>query len=205
MDDRLYQIRKTILQMLSDRGYLVNPLELEQTKEEFKRSFAPDGQNISREAMTIFYVKKKDPTKQIYVFFPEDPKVGVKPIRKYVEMMKERQVARAIIVVQQNITAFAKQALNEFSQAKNIQLEQFNEAELLINITHHQLVPKHTLLAKEEKSELLQRYKMRESQLPRIQLNDPIARYFGLERGDVVKIVRPSETAGRYVTYRLVV
>ena len=43
----------------------------------------------------------------------------------------------------------------------------------------------------QEKSILLKRYKLKEAQLPRIQLNDPV--------------VRPSETAGKYVTYRLVV
>eukprot|EP01132_Coremiostelium_polycephalum_P004121 gene4121-5157_t len=196
--NRLYQIRKTVIQMLGDRGYLVGQADSDLTKEGFKAKYNAEG---SRKALMIFLVKKDDPADLIYVFFPDDPKVGVKPIREYVTQMKDKQVNRAIIVVQQNITPFAKQALAEFSQAKKIILEQFSEAELLVNITHHTLVPKHILLTKEEKLELLSRYKMKETQLPRIQINDPIARYYGLQRGNVVKIIRPSETAGRYVTY----
>ncbi|KAJ7373010.1 DNA-directed RNA polymerases I, II, and III subunit RPABC1 [Desmophyllum pertusum] len=117
--------------------------------------------------------------------------------------MQEENINRAMIVVQMGMTPSAKQALVDL--APKYILEQFMEAELMVNITEHELVPEHVLMTPEEKAELLQRYKLKEHQLPRIQSGDPVARYFGLKRGQVVKIIRPSETAGRYITYRLVV
>eukprot|EP01098_Paradermamoeba_levis_P009221 TRINITY_DN3829_c0_g1_i2.p1 TRINITY_DN3829_c0_g1~~TRINITY_DN3829_c0_g1_i2.p1 ORF type:complete len:209 (-),score=77.69 TRINITY_DN3829_c0_g1_i2:265-891(-) len=200
---RLYHIKKTVLKMLTDRGYLVSQSEFDQTLDEFKRKYNTDTPDFKRETLAIAKQNKNDPTDQIFVFFPDDEKVGVKPIRRYYERMKEEKVHKAIIVVQTSLTHFAKQVLSEF--APRFTLEYFTEGELLVNITDHILVPKHVVLTKEEKHALLTRYKLKETQLPRIQVRDPVARYLGLQRGNVVKIIRASETAGRYVTYRMVV
>jgi len=196
---KLFYIRRTLVQMMIDRGYLVSQSLKDETVEDFKGKFSSED---SREKLLLLFRKNDDPTDQIFIFFPEDQKVGVKPIRSYCEKMREQQVQKAIIVVQQGMSSFAKQALAEM--APKFRLEQFTETELLVNITEHSLVPKHTRLSKEEKKALLDKYKMKESQLPRIQIQDPVARYYGLERGEVVKIIRKSETAGQYVTYRLV-
>lgn len=83
-------------------------------------------------------------------------------------------------------------------------LQVFHESELLINITHHELVPQHIALSSDEKTDLLLKHKITEKQLMKILYNDPIVRYYGFERGQVVKIIRKSETAGHYETYRIV-
>ena len=110
---------------------------------------------------------------------------------------------RALLVINGKFSNFAKQTLAEV--ASDFVIEHFLENELLVDITEHELVPAHVVLSDGEKAALLARYKLKESQLPRIQLGDPVARFYGMQRGQVVKITRPSETAGRYVTYRIVV
>jgi len=210
MDDeaevyKLWRIRKTIMQLCHDRGYLVTQDELDQTLEGFKAQFGdkPSERRPGRADLIVLVAHNDDPTDQMFVFFPEEPKVGVKTIKTYCQRMQEENIHRAIIVVQHGMTPTAKQSLGDM--APKYILEQYLEAELLINITEHMLVPEHIVMTPDEKKELLDRYKLKESQLPRIQQSDPVSRYFGIKRGQVVKIVRPSETAGRYVTYRLVV
>jgi len=201
---KLFKIRKTLSKMLHDRGYIVTQADLNLDLSGFKDKF---GDNPTRDKLTMMHAMREDPTTQILVFFEDEPTVGVKPIKRNLNHMQEENVHRAIMVIQQKLTAFAKQALTNSvnSTGGKYKIEQFHEKELLINITEHQLVPKHSLLTPKEKKALLNKYKLKESQLPRIQSKDAVSRYFGLSRGDVLKIERPSETAGRYITYRLVV
>ncbi|KAL4429525.1 hypothetical protein ABPG74_014300 [Tetrahymena malaccensis] len=76
--------------------------------------------------------------------------------------------------------------------------------DLVINITKHQLVPKHVPLSAIEKKKLMEKYKINDAQLPKILSTDPITKYFGLRTKQVFKIERDSETAGKYITYRIV-
>mmetsp|Transcript_24020 Transcript_24020/g.60104 ORF Transcript_24020/g.60104 Transcript_24020/m.60104 type:complete len:207 (+) Transcript_24020:49-669(+) len=201
---RSYRVYKTIVQMLVDRKYLVTKEETELSRQDFMHNLEiSEGESeIPRDRMTLIKRKIDDPSDQIFVFFPSSERVGIDGISGYIKSMEQKQVKRAIIVLVGGLTSMAKQAL---TSVPDCLLEHFTEEELLVNITEHQLVPRHELLTPEGKQELLSKYKLKEAQLPRIQLNDPVARYYGLQRGEVVKITRPSETAGKYVTYRLVI
>lgn len=196
---RLFRVYRTISNMLDKRGYMVPKGMRELTPAIFSERFGQD--NVSRESLTILVEKADDDANQLFVFFPEDEKVGVKPIKIYTDRMRNEGVVNAIMILRVDITPFAKQAVQEMSDS--FRIEHFKESELLVDITKHQLVPEHQVLTPNEKTELLKRYRLKDSQLPRIQPNDPVARYYGMRRGQVVKIIRPSETAGRYVTYRI--
>mmetsp|Transcript_22129 Transcript_22129/g.66461 ORF Transcript_22129/g.66461 Transcript_22129/m.66461 type:complete len:224 (+) Transcript_22129:327-998(+) len=204
---RLWRVRRTLMQMCRDRGYDVPDAECTMSLEEFGARFgfgagAGDVSGASRGDLntTLEHPETND---VLALFFPESKKVGIADVRTILENVKDEDVDGAIMVVRAGMTPTAKKSINE-AQSSICKIEAFDEAELIVNITEHKLVPRHVLLTADGKRELLDRYKLKEHQLPRIKVSDPVARYYGLSRGQVVKIIRPSPTAGRYVTYRLV-
>jgi DNA-directed RNA polymerase subunit H len=75
---------------------------------------------------------------------------------------------------------------------------------IAVNILEHELVPKHEVLSKEEKRGLLERLATDEKRLPMILDSDPIVKKIEAKPGDVLRITRKSQTAGKAVYYRLV-
>jgi|EP00505_MAST-04D_sp_SCG-Rhode-Island_P002642 DNA-directed RNA polymerases I, II, and III subunit RPABC1 len=214
-EKRLFRIHKTILKMLRNRGYTIPDRQIGMTYADFVLAYGDDEYDDSgvatgakrsgslRNRLTTWANKEDDEQMRINVEFSEESKVGVEPIRRISKFMEDQGFERSILVVQSGgLTPFAKQALQVIGS--QFKIEYFKESELLVDITEHELVPEHVVLSENQKQELLKRYKLKDSQLPRLQETDPVARYFGLTRGQVVKIIRPSETAGRYVTYRIV-
>jgi DNA-directed RNA polymerase subunit H len=72
-------------------------------------------------------------------------------------------------------------------------------------VKDHDLVPEHILLGPEESQEVLKRYQIEASHLPKIHVTDPAAKEIGAKVGDIIKILRRSPTAKQSVFYRLVI
>ncbi|MEN6329066.1 MAG: DNA-directed RNA polymerase subunit H [Methanobacteriaceae archaeon] len=72
------------------------------------------------------------------------------------------------------------------------------------DILKHELVPDHVILKKNQIKKVLKEMEVYPEQLPKIKLDDPVAKAIGAKEGDIIKITRKSQTAGKFVSYRLV-
>lgn len=196
---KLFRIRKNVLKMLEDRGYTVSSKEMSESYESFRN-------RVTNRSDLVILCQRSNADEYIFVEFYEkqDKKIGVQQINEFGLRISNQNIKNGIMILSGGITTLCKNAIQDLSLA-GINIETFDEKELIVNITEHELVPKHTILSQDEKNSLLAKYKLKENQLPKILLSDPISKYLGLRRAQVVKIIRPSETAGRYVTFRIAV
>ncbi len=70
-----------------------------------------------------------------------------------------------------------------------------------IDVLLHKFVPKHVLMTQEESKNLLEKYKIKEKDLPQIFEKDPVSIAIGAKEGDIIKIIRDSNTSVKTVEY----
>ncbi|EGW32541.1 DNA-directed RNA polymerases II 24 kDa polypeptide [Spathaspora passalidarum NRRL Y-27907] len=203
---RLFRSFKTVKEMVRDRGYYITQEEIDMTLDEFRAKVC-DSMGVPQRKLMCFQAQPTGESLEkfpdlgaLWVEFCDEASVGIKTMRNFCIHITEKNFSTGLFIYQNSITPSANKLIPTVSPAS---IETFQEGDLVVNITHHELVPKHIKLSKDEKKELLERYRLKESQLPRIQREDPVARYLGLKRGEVVKIIRRSETSGRYASYRI--
>ena len=122
------------------------------------------------------------------------------------EIKKEYGKLKMILILNDYPSSITYQAL----QKKELQLaaeegfiQIFLMQELMYNPTKHELVPKHEKMNNEDVKKLMENLKLKaKTQLPFIQKTDVIARWLGIQSGDVVKITRYSPTSGKSYYYR---
>lgn len=86
---------------------------------------------------------------------------------------------------------------------KGMYIETYDYSKFIIVIPEHVGVPRHEIASKEEVDDWCEKYGVARDELKKIHSSDPPAVWIGAKPGDVVKIHRPSESAGKAVVYRL--
>ncbi|KAG1338335.1 putative DNA-directed RNA polymerases II and IV subunit [Cocos nucifera] len=109
--DMFFRTRRTVLEMLRDRGFLVTDAEIEMTRDQFVEKF---GINFRREAFDFNRSKRDDPSDMICVFFVEE-KLHVRLLKVYLQQMNSAEITRAIFVVKEKPTAILLNKLRDVS------------------------------------------------------------------------------------------
>ena len=184
----MYRVYVTLIEMLKDRGFNTGYL---MTREEFNNCENRDKQ----------FEKDDD---KIDIYWMLDIKIGTSAINNVYGKMTENKVTHCILIISGGITPPAKNVLSKLLTGQEHNIEIFHISDLMFNVTKHKWVPRHIPLSNDEKKKIVNEYGIKETRFPKIQLSDPVSRYFGLKRGTLVKIIRPRETTTSYVSYRIV-
>jgi len=76
---------------------------------------------------------------------------------------------------------------------------------MAIDVRDHKSVPKHEKLDEDEIEEVLEKFDVEKSGLPKIERTDAALKQMDVEEDDVIRIERESPTAGKTTYYRHVV
>jgi len=84
----------------------------------------------------------------------------------------------------------------------------FSYKRVLYNITKHIFVPEHKKIEKDERKKFLKEFMIKKDEikdkLPIISRADPVCKYYGFRRGDILRINRGTQFAKEHIGYRLV-
>jgi DNA-directed RNA polymerase subunit H len=146
-----------------------------------------------------YSVKMKDKKKAIIWAVTTDGTVGVAYVTQLKKAMDDAKVENGIITTIGKYTHTAK------TRSKQNNIELIPKIFPSFKIFDHEFVSKHEILTPEEKTKFLVDYKVQPYQLPRIKASDPAIIAVGAIPGDIVRVIRKSPTAGKYIAYRYVV
>lgn len=209
--DVLYRSRITLLEHLDADGYDVTPFSKFSPKEIMEMVKA--GPVAGAPPALMMELSRKTPTEGlyskclvVYTIGKIKQKLSAFTIKIIEEETFDPQTTEVIIItmepIGQNFHAMSLLCHN----AHSTKVRYFQAAAIVNNPLKHALVPKHERVPSEEEQPLLKENYAKKSQLPLIRYHeDPIARMLGLMPGDIVKITRPSLTAGECVGYRVCV
>jgi DNA-directed RNA polymerase subunit H (RpoH/RPB5) len=204
---KLVESRATILEMMEARGYDITPYSRIPPQDLIRLSSNPD-------ALQMILKHKDDDTRKAYIFYPDKPIKSslTNTIKKIVELIQEKHLSpesEFIYIITKELVnkvdGFHEAVAKNWSTSK-LRLQFFEMNDLVSNPLKHFLQPKFEVVPAESHDEILKTlYARTKTQLPIMRYHvDMVSRVMGLLPGTIVKITRPSPSAGSYQSYRIV-
>jgi DNA-directed RNA polymerase subunit H (RpoH/RPB5) len=207
----LFRSRQTLLKLLADRGYNTKPYEKFGPIEiaamaaaasgsagpgSFRMDLERDAAEVINKCRVIYSINRVK--NRLSSFLDEQMEEGGP------NPLNAASTELVIILLEPVVETFHAAALNALA-TKKLRVSFFQAHTIVNNPMEHVLQPKFELLPKSEHPEFLRANQIKTiANLPFIKFHeDMVARVMGLLPGDIVKITRPSPSAGEYTSYRV--
>jgi DNA-directed RNA polymerase subunit H len=221
--EKVFRSRQTLLNVLHDRGYDVTgaskfgPEEIREGLAVAATGKALEFTVKAREGMTV-----PTPNVRVYIFLLRlkqklpgflssletpigiSPEASARQADKLGSPVDPAQTSIMCLVNEPVVSVFHQASINQWN-TRNLRLSFFYMDSFQMNPLKHFLVPPHEIVPKEQHEPLMKSmYITQKGQFPLIRYHeDPITRVIGAIPGDIIKVTRPSPSAGEYIVYRL--
>ena len=196
----LYKSRKILLEILSERGYNIDS----------QQNFTENEIRIMAQQKQLdFELENDTKTKKVQIKYLIQTKIRNSSLKNYITDLLEEDSGidpsstDLIIILKDKPNDSLLKVVDDFYSEKQFYINLFCIKSLLFNILKHEYVPDHKIIEEHVFKELKTNYNLNSRyQLPIINRHDAVANVLGIKPGDIVKITRPSKTAGQYTSYR---
>ena len=223
--EKVFRSRQVLLDILHERGYDTTGVS-KYGPEEIREALAatPNGKALeftvkAREGMT-----PPTPNVRVYIFLQRlkqklpgfisslDTPIGAtvdagsRQADKLGSPVDPAQTTVVCLINEPVVPVFNAASVTAWAK-RNLRLSFFYIDSFQMNPLTHYLVPPHEIIPKEQHEGLMKTlYVTQKTQFPLIRYHeDPITRVIGAVPGDILKITRPSPSAGEYTVYRVCV
>lgn len=192
----LWKSQNCIFKLLQARGYDVSECEKMTTKAFREKMKSKSDEDVRRE-MTIILRDQKS-LDDILVVWLSTSTLGVN-LREVYAQMQDEKCSSCIIVLKNSpctrkgVTPWCACTIKKIRANKEY-ISVYTEQETCVDIMGHRLTPKYEICTSKEKNAILKDYAVTSNQVQKMLLSDPIAKYLGLKKGMMIRIIRDSVT-----------
>lgn len=201
--DALYRSRKTTLSLLARRGYNITPFERFSPREVELMANAKGSLDFRAE-------KTAEDDKQVCHVLYYMTRFNRNKMMSFIDELKlsEEEMANAefMVLLNDEVTDAHHIASLKHFITKKMRVYFFNIYRLVNNPLEHELQPKFEVINQEKHTKLLEALNCdTKAKLPIMRYHaDVVTRCLGIVPGDIVKVIRPSETIGESIVYQVV-